>query len=63
MPDKIVLMGRLWTAILDITRMPHSQLEMLMAFPDPTSRRRAIEKSLVDPNMGFPPRRNGMTWI
>ena len=48
MPDKVVLMGRLWTAILDITGIPHSQLEMLMSSPNPTSRKLAIKKCLMD---------------
>lgn len=48
MSDKVnFLMDRLWTAILDITRVPHSQLEMLMDLPDPTSRRLAVEKLLM----------------
>jgi hypothetical protein len=37
MPDRIVLWDRLYEAVLEMTGIPRSQLDMLLASPDPVA--------------------------
>ena len=53
MPDKIVLWDRLYEAVLDMTMITRSQLDMLLADPDPVKhveilRSLVLGEALVD---------------
>jgi len=48
MPDSIVLRDRLYEAVLELTGIPRSQLDMLLGVPDPVGLSKAIQQLIVN---------------
>ena len=47
MPDSIVLRDRLYEAVLELTGIPRSQLDMLLGVPDPVGLPKAIQQLIA----------------
>ena len=47
MMDKIFLLNRLYDAVLDLTQMPRSQLDMLLENPDPIKHAAVLRRFIV----------------